>query len=463
MKILLEEASVGLIDEFCILCNVWLAGNVSQHTHGEKHLRWSEAAQAVFRQTAPAACVLAAALLRRVVEGEVWDHYCSRCSQHVGGKFRQAIHHLDSRRHHRKEEKQTSLVSTVIKETSLHSDGFVQGVFCSMCLCVVSVQQEKHLLSKRHQRNLRAAMSSASQTEAAEARQEMWVELLQPLHGNICCSCAAYVPAEDIIQHFTSERHKRAHSFAQGIKDKEGDKDLRGFLENAEEHAADRYCSVCDVTLRASMRTQHAQGKRHNMELLKAYRDPEGQINLWRERFIASLAKERGRFPNVDNTVPTVEVPSAPPDSLTSVAPTSATPEKCPQEPSGTCLLADMPLLFFFINGLCILCDCVVTPQSTGLVATPVGKEHCRTPKHKETLDAFVFQQREMGQVDVATAWAARWYKDAFGALREECASWRECAERLSLYTSDDFMKLLQDDLRADAFVEAVSLLRTAS
>ncbi|EKF35633.1 hypothetical protein MOQ_002327 [Trypanosoma cruzi marinkellei] len=463
MKMLLEEASVGLIDEFCILCNVWLAGNVSQHTHGEKHLRWSEAAQAVFRQTAPAACVLAATLLRREVEGEVRGHYCSRCSQHVGGKFRQAIQHLDSRRHHRKEEKQTPLVSTVIKEASLHSEGFVQGVFCSICLCVVPVQQEKHLLSKRHQRNLRAAMSSASQTKAAEARQEMWVELLQPLHGNICCSCAAYVPVGDIMQHFTSERHKRAHTFAKGIKDKDGDKGLRGLLENAEEHTADRYCSVCDVTLRASMRTHHAQGKRHNMELLNAYRDPEGHIKLWRERFNTSLAKERGNSPNVGHTMPTVEVPSAPLDSLISVAPSSETPEKCPQESSGRSLLADMPLPFFFINGLCILCDCVVAPQSTGLVATPLSKEHCRTPKHKEALDAFVFQQREMGRVDAATAWAARWYEEAFGALREECASWRECAERLSLYTSDDFMKLLQDNLRTDAFVEAVCLLRTAS
>ncbi|RNF08774.1 uncharacterized protein Tco025E_07076 [Trypanosoma conorhini] len=461
MRASLDEVSVGLIDEFCVLCNVWLAGNAAQHTHGEKHVKWREAAQTVFRRTAPAACVLAATLLRRALESEVREHYCLRCRQHVGGKFRQAIQHLDSRRHRRKEEASVPSVPAMIREELPHAEDFLKGIFCSICLCVVPVQQEKHRLSKRHQRNLRTATSSASQMESAGVRREMWAELLRPMHGNVCCSCVEYVAAEDVMQHLTSPQHKAARAAAQGVKRKGDTESLRSLLDSAEEYSADGYCSVCDATVRASMWTRHTQGKRHNMELLRAYRDPNGQVQLWKERFSAALEKKHERAVNAAKRAPTVEVLSVPLDAVLSQdASAGKTSINCSHLPSGSFSLVEAPLLFFFLKGCCLLCDCEVAPQSTSLVATPVCKEHCRTSRHQEALHDFVALQREVGLEDAATAWAARWYAAAFCVLREESACWRECAEGLRLHTRDDFLKLLEDDLRADAFSGSVCALR---
>ncbi|RNF10171.1 hypothetical protein TraAM80_01748 [Trypanosoma rangeli] len=463
MQALLDEVSVGLIDEFCVLCNVWLAGNVAQHTHGKKHVKWNETAQAVFRQTAPAACVLVAALLCHELECEVRDHYCLCCRQHVGEKFFQAIQHLNSSGHRRKKESPALFVSTVIREGLPHGDGFVQDIFCSICLCVVPMQQEKHRLSKRHQRNLRVATSSASQMEAAKVRREMWTELLQPMHGNVCCSCAEYVAVEDIMQHFTSAQHKKAHAAAQGTKHKEGMTSLRSLLESAKEYTADGYCSVCDVTVRSSMRAHHTQGKRHNMELLRAHCEPNRQLRLWKERFNIAVEKKRERLVNADKKASTVEVPSDPLDALISHdTHVDKTPGTYQSQASESFPLVDTPLLFFFLKGCCILCNCSVAPQSTRLVATPVCKEHCLSSRHQEALRDFVFLQRKVELEDAATAWAARWYAAAFGVLREECACWRECAEGLGLHTHDDFLKLLEDNFRIDAFLEAVCALRPA-
>ncbi|ESL05147.1 hypothetical protein TRSC58_07230 [Trypanosoma rangeli SC58] len=349
MQALLDEVSVGVIDEFCVLCNVWLAGNAAQHTHGKKHVKWSEAAQAVFRQTAPAACVLVAALLSHELKCELRDHYCLCCRQHVGGKFFQAIQHLGSRGHRRKEGAAPLFVSAVVRKELPYADGFVQGIFCSICLCVVPVQQEKHRLSKRHQRNLRVVTSSASQMEAAEVRREMWTELLQPMHGNICCSCTEYVAVEDIMQHFTSAQHRAAHAAAQGTKHKEEMTSLRSLLESAKEYTADSYCSVCDVTVRSSMRAQHTQGKRHNMELLRAHREPNEQLRLWKERFKIAVEKKRERLVNADKKASTVEVPLEPLNVLISHdTPAGKPPGKCPSQASESFPLVDTPLLFSF-------------------------------------------------------------------------------------------------------------------
>ncbi|KAH9599622.1 hypothetical protein LSM04_008833 [Trypanosoma melophagium] len=474
MPISVDDVSLNVLKDYCILCNVWITGNAMQHISGEKHVKWSEAARVVFRGTAPAACVLAATLLLYELEKDVRDHYCIRCCHHVGGGFRHAVQHIGSRHHVKRQMNPLRAAQSLVHNNGrMHFCGLVQEVICPLCDCVVSTQPERHLLSGRHQRNLQNVASCGSQMQVVIARREMWCESLFSLKGNICCSCVEYIPTENIMSHFSSPNHKASSAATAAALNsstcvrKENVGNLHYLLECAHQFTVEGYCAVCDLVLRSSSSStvaHHKQEKRHNMQLLRARRDPAASLELWRLRLTAATEKYEKRVREASSDI----------DPTTLITNTPRTPE-CDGVSNGIeveqCLdpnlvrnaIQNAPLLFFFVNGRCVLCDVDVVPQSTHLIAASTCKKHCSTIEHKSELEMFLGKNKMTDTTNVGSRvgtsasaeWAACWYEAVFRSLRGN-PLWQEPAESEKFQTCDDFIELVQDERQSALFADAL-------
>ncbi|ORC85670.1 uncharacterized protein TM35_000331270 [Trypanosoma theileri] len=484
MSVSLDDISLNVLGEYCVLCNVWIAGNAVQHVSGEKHQKWSEAARTLFRRTAPAACVLAATLLLYELKKDVRDHYCVRCCHPVGGGFRQAVQHIGSKHHAKRQMHPPRASQSVVHDRPSHLCDLVHEVICPLCDCVVPTQPERHLLSGRHQRNLQNVSSCESQMQVVMARREMWCESLLLLKGNICCSCVEYIPTENIMSHFTSPHHKTsAASTAAALNSsncvkKENVGNLHYLLECAHQFTVEGYCAVCDLILRStssSTLAHHKQEKRHNMQLLRARRDPVASLELWQLRLTAAAEKheKRVRETSTDMVDPTALTTTTPRTPECDAISNKIEDDHCLDPKLVRDAILNAPLLFFFVNGRCILCDMDVVPQCTHLIASSICKKHCSTPKHKSALELFLSKHKirdaanvetmtEAGAAATTVEWAARWYEAVFRSLREN-PLWQEPAETERFHTYDDFIELIQDEKQSLVFTDALCASVTPS